>query len=210
MSGPTWSDVHHDIDPDAVPFLRGWLRVVQATARPLRRVPPTALTVLGVVLVVAAVPLATVAPLGALACVFGGACCDALDGAVAVSTGRVTRSGAVADAVADRISDVALAAVIWRCGAPWWLAALPAVSSLAHEGLRLIVPATRRMLTVDERPTRFVCAGLALICQAITPAAWPATVCASVWAGLGFVGLAQFWWWLRGKRSIRAPRPDRR
>jgi phosphatidylglycerophosphate synthase len=194
MTGPTWSQLHHDIDPGSVPFLRPWLRFVQAAARPLARigVPPTVITVGGAGLAVAAVPLATAAPLAGLLCVLMSGLCDALDGAVAVLTNRATRLGARADAIADRIADGAFAIVLWRCGAPWGLAIAAGGLSLARELCRVVVPWTRTIITLDERPTRVICTSVALVSAAVTSAAWPATVCAAVWAALALIGWLQF------------------
>jgi phosphatidylglycerophosphate synthase len=194
MTGPTWSQLHSGIEPDSVPFLRPWLRVVQAAARPLAgvQVSPTVITVVGALLAVAAVPLATAAPLVALLCVLLSCLCDALDGAVAVLTNRATRLGARADAIADRIADAAFAIVLWRCGAPWELAVVAGGLSLGRELCRVVVPWTRSIITADERPTRAICTGVALVCAAVTSAAWPATVCAAVWAFLATVGWLQF------------------
>ena len=118
--------------------------------------------------------------------------CDGLDGAVALESGRVSISGGYADKVADRLADVAFAAVLWRCGAPWWLALTAGAISLLHEGIReLRGGVLRSRLTVAERPTRTVCAALACACAAVSTAGWPPTVCAAVWTVLGVIGLGQ-------------------
>ena len=95
-----WSQLHHGIDPKGVPLLLPWLRLLWWLARPLRGVPPTAITVLGAVLAVDAAVLAANHPGWAALAVVLAALCDGLDGAVAVVAGRATRSGAVADALA--------------------------------------------------------------------------------------------------------------
>ncbi len=167
-----------------------------ALARPLAAVgvPPTAITLLGVVLAVDAALFAQRLPLVALGLVLGSALCDGLDGAVAVVGERATRVGAAADACADRIADCAFAAVIWQCGAPWWLAAGAAGLSLTHELLRA-APTGRRLrtvITVAERPTRVICTALACVCAAVSSATWPATVFACVWVGAGLIASGQF------------------
>jgi phosphatidylglycerophosphate synthase len=185
-----WSAGHHGIEPARVPLLLPWLRFIWLLARPLVRVPPTAITALGVLLALDAVLLAGSLPWAAAIAVVAAAVCDSLDGAVAVLAERTTRFGAGADAVADRISDAAFAAVLWRCGAPWWLA-------LVCGCLALGVDAVRRMrhiptvITVGERPTWTICAGLAAVSAAITSASWPVLVCAAVWVAVGAVALAQ-------------------
>jgi len=185
-----WSRLHHGIDPTAVPFVHPWLRFVWWLAGPLCRVPPTVVTVVGVVAAGAAVWTAGGWPGLALVLVVLAALCDALDGAVAVVGHSATRSGAVADAVADRVCDVLFALVLWRCGAPVWAAVVAAVLAVAVDGLRRArrVPA---VVTVAERPTFTVCAALACCCAAVSSAVWPAAVCAGVWVGLCVVALGQ-------------------
>jgi archaetidylinositol phosphate synthase len=192
LTAAGWSRLHYGIDPAGVPLLRGWLRLVTALARPLHRVPPLVLTVAGAVCAVAAVFVASALPWLALALVLAAVLCDGLDGAVAVQAGRATAAGSVADKLADRIADTAFALVIWRCGAPLWLAVLAAALSLVHEGIR-VVRGGRALstITVAERPSRTICTVLACAAVGITPDAWPATVCAAVWVGLAVIGLGQ-------------------
>src|SRR3954453_14322934 len=147
-----WSALHHGIDPARVPLLSRWLRLMWAAAAHLRGVPPTAVTALGVVLALDAVLLAPGRPGWAALAVVLAAVCDGLDGAIAVVADRATRAGAVADAVADRVADAAFAAVLWRCGVHWGLAALCALGAVGIDLLRRLrrVPAR---ITVGERPT---------------------------------------------------------
>ena len=186
-----WSRLHHGLRPS--PLMRRWLRLMWTLARPLAtvRVPPTAITVVGAGLGVGAPVLAGRLPLVALALVLGAALSDGLDGAVAVVGGRASRSGAVADAVADRIADAAFALTLWRCGAPLWLALLAAGLSLVQELGRVIWSRLRVVITVAERPTRVICAGLACACAAVSDATWPPTVCAAVWVAATAVALGQ-------------------
>ena len=165
-----------------------WLRRLWTLARPITvaGVPPTAITLVGVVLAVGAPLSAARLPLLALALIVLAALCDGLDGAVAVIAKRVSRSGAFADAVADRVADTAFALTIWRCGAPLWLALLAA-------GLSLLQELTRRrvMITVAERPTRVICAALACVSAALSDATWPPTVCGAVWVAATLAALIQ-------------------
>lgn len=182
-----WSRLHHGIDPERVPLLRGWLRLVWTIARPLKGIPPLAITIAGVVLACAAV---LVGPWAALVLVLAAVMCDALDGAVALAAGRESRLGSVADKTADRVADTAFALVIRQCGAPLPLALVAAAISLAHEGIReLRGGPARAAITVCERPSRAVCTMLA--CATAAWGSWAPTTCAAVWIGLGLVGLAQ-------------------
>jgi len=189
-----WSELHHGIDPDGVPLLGAWLRWMWAMARPLARrgMHPTVLTAAGALLAVGAVVAARPWPWVALGLVLASVVCDGLDGAVAVLSDRATRSGARADAVADRVADASFAAILWRTGAPWWLALAAGTVGLAHEGFRALRGGARLgRLTVSERPTRTICAAIACVCAGVSSAAWPPTVCAAVLLTLAVVGLAQ-------------------
>lgn len=181
-----WSRLHHGLRPSRL--VLGWLRPLWTVARPLAAlgVPPTAITVAGGVLAVGAPVLAGRWPVAALVLVLAAALADGLDGAVAVVGGRATRTGRLADHVADRVADTAFALTMWRCGAPLWLALVAAGLSLGQEWLRRPV-----VITVAERPTRVICAVLACAAAAVSDASWPPTVCAGVWVAATVVALAQ-------------------
>jgi CDP-diacylglycerol--glycerol-3-phosphate 3-phosphatidyltransferase len=187
LTAAGWSQLHYGIDPDRVPLLRGWLRLVWAIARPLKRIPPLAVTIVGAI--VAAVAVFAV-PWVALVLVLLAVLCDALDGALALAAGRASKVGAVADKAADRVADTAFALVVWQCGAPLWLALLAAGISLAHEASREVRGGpSRTLITVNERPTRTICTVLA--CATSTWGPWAPTTCACVWLALGLVALGQ-------------------
>lgn len=170
------------------------MRAIWALARPLVALglPPTAISVTGAVLAGAAVGVVRAFPLLAILALVLSVLCDALDGAVALLAERASQAGMIVDAVCDRIADLAFVAVIYRCGAPLWLSALAAASMLGIEGWRLArAGVARTTITVAERPTRFVCAALAVAALDVSPAVWPAVVCASVLLGLGVIGVVQ-------------------
>lgn len=154
------------------------------------RVPPIVITVAGALLAVDALLFASRWPWGALGLVLASVVCDAVDGPVAARLGLVSPHGAVADLVADRVSDTAFALVLWRCGAPLWTAVVAAGAALALEGLR---HAVRRpaVITVAERPTRVVCTVLACASAGVSAVTWPAAVCAAVWIALHAIALVQ-------------------
>jgi CDP-diacylglycerol--glycerol-3-phosphate 3-phosphatidyltransferase len=159
-------------------------------ARPLARVPPTVITGVGLVLAVDAVPLAGSWPWADAVAVFAALLCDGLDGAVAVVADRATGFGARADAVADRLADLAFAAVLWRCGVPLALAAACGALAVAIDLVRRLRHVPSR-ITVGERPTWAICAVLACGSSAVTSAQWPVLACAAVWAAAGVVALFQ-------------------
>ncbi|MBM9468893.1 CDP-alcohol phosphatidyltransferase family protein [Nakamurella leprariae] len=196
--GQRWSSLHHGIDPTAVPLVRRWLGLMWAGGRVLSRagIPPTAVTAAGVALAGGAVALARDRPGPAAVAVIGAALCDGLDGATAVVGDRATRSGALADAVADRLCDGAFAAVLWRRGAPSRAAATAAGLAWGVDTLRRVRHVPDR-ITVAERPTFAICAAATCAAAATTRARWPAGLSAGVWIAAGIVGIGQV---LRARR----------
>jgi len=176
-----------------VPLLLPWLRLVWRLAVPLRAVPPTAISVLGVLVAAGAVYVAGSVPWVALVLVVLAALCDALDGAVAMLARRASRGGALADAVADRLVDAAFAAVLWRCGVPWPVAVACGAIAVGVDGTRRLRRVPDR-ITAGERPTWTICAALACGCAAVTAADWPVLVCAAVWLAAGVLALTQLLW----------------
>lgn len=85
---------------------------------------PNALTVAGLVIVMAGSALVVVDLRLAGAVVLAGSALDALDGAVARHTGRASTFGAFLDSVTDRVGDAAmLGAVAWAVRDTGWLVA---------------------------------------------------------------------------------------
>ncbi len=167
-----WEKLH---GVEASPLVRRWLALLHVVAVRLP-VPPTALTTAAVLAATAALvaPLPVAAGLVLLSAVL-----DGLDGAVAVVHDRVTRSGAVLDALGDRVCDGLFLVLLVQAGAPVWLGVVTAGGVLALELTRVVVgrPVT---VTVGERPSRVLTtiagvltlatAGLALL-AALTGAA---------------------------------------
>jgi phosphatidylglycerophosphate synthase len=173
-----WSELHEGIDPESIRFVRGWLSIAYAAGRPLAvlRVPPTLVTAAGLLVAVAAVPVAGLGPhwpLLALPVVLLSALLDSLDGTVAVLTGRVTALGALADSVCDRLSDAAYGFALWVVGAPAWLAGLWVGLGWLAEYARVrghtLVGGPIDTVTVGERPTRIVLVSFALAGCGVLP-----------------------------------------
>lgn len=101
-------------------------RVVDPLAAVVARtgLSPNALTVTGLLIVVAGSALVVVDLRLAGAVILGGSALDALDGAVARHTGRASTFGAFLDSVTDRLGDAAmLGAVAWAVRDTGWLVA---------------------------------------------------------------------------------------
>ena len=197
-----WSELHGGIEPSAV--VRGWLRLIHAIAAgPVLRIPPDALSAAGVLTLAGA--WAAVAgpgwPALAAGLVIAAGVLDGLDGAVALRTGRARPLGAVVDAVADRLGDLCLGAVLVVLGSPlpWVLAALSLV--LLMEYLRARAQSVGMpgvgAVTVAERPTRLIVVVVAAAGTALSPAGLPlfgwgwATTLAVTWTAVGVIGMAQ-------------------
>ena len=178
-----WSATPGGVDTARPGFVRGWLSVVYLAARPVARlgVPPSVVTVLGVLVSLAVVPLADRGgrwPLLVAVVVLLSGLLDGVDGAVALLTGRSTTWGSVLDALADRCSDLAyvvglLALTGWGPAPLHWLAAFCGVLTLLHEYLRARAIAAGMddvgVVTVGERPTRVVITLMCCLAAGVYP-----------------------------------------
>jgi phosphatidylglycerophosphate synthase len=166
-----WSSVHGGYDPRSNRFVRAWLRLSYRLSSPLARrgVQPNVLTLWGVWLAVAVVPIAGAGnrwPLVAAAVLLLSAGTDSLDGTVAVLTGRASHWGALLDGLADRVSEAAYLFAVWLVGAAGGLVVVAGVVSWLHEYVRARSAAAGfggiGLVTPAERPTRVICCAGAL------------------------------------------------
>ncbi|WP_422746942.1 CDP-alcohol phosphatidyltransferase family protein [Mycobacterium sp. WMMD1722] len=197
-----WSSLHGGVRPS--PVVRGWLRMVWfLSSGPVARIPPDLLSAAGVLALAGA--WGSVAtrhwPAVTVGLIAAAGLFDGLDGAVALRTGRARPLGAVVDAVADRLGDLLLGAVLVALGAPpgWTCAAVALV--FVHEYLRARAQAVGMpgvgAVTIAERPTRLIIVGIAAGGVALSPTgvppvgwAWGSTL-AVTWIAVGAVGLGQ-------------------
>lgn len=218
-----WSALHGGYDPAGSPFVASWLTVVHALARPFvaLRVPPWAVSLLGLALVAAAVAPAVAGGAWlwlAAALVLVSGLADGVDGAVAVQTGRASAGGYVLDSVVDRGSDLLALVVLWQVGAPPGACVLAGAVTFLLEYLRARATAAGMsevgVVTVAERPTRVVVTVVVLLGAAVTdghllrstPAAqWWATVGAWVLLALGVVALVQLSLVVHARMAGRPP-----
>jgi len=172
-----------------------WLRAMWRLARPLTtaRVPPDVVTLTGLVLAVAS---ARARPGRATALLIGSAIADGLDGAMAIVGNTWSAHGSRLDHVCDRVGDTAAGIVLYRAGAPGVLV-IPAIAlSFAQETwLR-----RRPVVTVNERPTRIMCAAVGDVGRGVAGRGWPAVLAALVWDALAAIATVQ----LSGSPSNRA------
>jgi CDP-diacylglycerol--glycerol-3-phosphate 3-phosphatidyltransferase len=195
-----WSALHGGASPTGV--VGGWLRLVHAVARPLvgLRVPPDAVTLLGLLIACSAPLLAAQGRAGVVAAALVIALSglfDSLDGAVAVMTGRTSRWGAVLDAVTDRVSDAVFVATLWVVGAPASVCVAAVALCWLQEYARARAGGAGMtevgVLTLNERPTRVIVVAMSLLASAARPEDDPGWATLGAWAlvGLGVIGLVQ-------------------
>ena len=195
-----WSTLHGGARPTGV--VGGWLRIVHVVASPLARlrVPPDAVTLLGLLIACSAPLLASLGRWGVLAAALVIALSglfDSLDGAVAVMTGRTSRWGAVLDAVVDRISDAVFVVTLWVAGAPAPVCVAAVALCWLQEYARARAGGAGMtevgVLTVNERPTRVIVVVMSLLASVARPDDDPGWATLGAWAlvGLGVIGIVQ-------------------
>ena len=197
-----WATWHGGTDPADSRLVRGWLTLAYTLARPLAGRSPLLATALGLAVAAAAVPAALAGGgwlvlAGVLVGLSG--LLDSLDGALAIAGGTASRRGFVLDSVVDRLTEVADAGALWAAGAPGWLAAAFGALCWLPDYLRARAGqagvAETGVISVWERPTRVVMAGLTLggagVVAALDPGAWVVTSGAAVGCLLGVVGTVQ-------------------
>jgi CDP-diacylglycerol--glycerol-3-phosphate 3-phosphatidyltransferase len=174
-----WSAAHDGYDAASTRFVRGWLAAVHRLARPVARagVLPDVLTAWTawcalVVVVLTARGGGWAVAAGALLVASGLG--DALDGAVAVLTDRVTAWGYVLDSAVDRINDVLYLVAAWIAGAPAWMAVACGTAFGLLEYVRARAgnagPGATTVVTVGERPQRIICCAIAVGLAGMVPA----------------------------------------
>lgn len=177
----------HSFEPERIGgFLRWYLHLPYSIARPLAWVSPDTVTLAGLLVAVATLPLyAAGAAFPAALLVLASGLLDQVDGAVAAIGGRATAFGAVWDSAVDRLTDTVLllGPALWLSGgaARWGLAAA-AVGTFLLEYVRARCQAcgwtTDQVVTPGERPQRVV--GIAVVTSLASlvgrwlwvPAAW--------------------------------------
>jgi CDP-diacylglycerol--glycerol-3-phosphate 3-phosphatidyltransferase len=202
-----WSSLHGGVDPmRTAPLVRGWLRLAYGGGLLLGRtgIGPTAVTATGLLLCIGVPFVAVQGPVGMLvgaALVLLAGIADALDGAVAVVTGKVSRLGFVYDSVADRLGEAAWLAAFWLAGAPGLLVVAGGATCWLHEYVRARSAGAGMRgvgaVTVGERPTRVSVAIVGLSLGGATGllrpelAAGTVTLAAVAWLAFSAFGLGQ-------------------
>lgn len=152
----TWSHLHLGAQVSGI--VKGWLTISFAIARVLQffRITPNLLTLAGILF--AAVALFYPTTVIALAFLILSLICDGVDGSVAIIGKRESALGAIADSIADRITEA-----LWFIALYQW--GIPAAFCLALFALALIQEYARArmaslgfheigVVTIAERPVR--------------------------------------------------------
>lgn len=190
-----WSALHGGIDPRSSLWIRNWVLLSHACARPLVRIgaTPDLVTILGVLVTAAALGVTFLGgwwTIVAAAIILLAALLDGIDGAIAALTGTASKWGRVLDTFADRCSDLMLAAVVVVVGAPVWLGLSIAALTLLMETTRATAQSVGMTgpgaITVWERPSRVILA----IVAAVATTVWGPTVLATGNAAATATGVA--------------------
>lgn len=196
-----WSALHGGADPSQR-VVHGYLRLVYRLGRrpAALGVAPSAVTLLGLLVTAAAVPLAAAGgrwPVLAAAAIGVGGLLDGLDGAVAVLGDRVSRWGALLDSVADRLGEVALGGVLLVLGAPVEAVVVGIGAGWLLEYVRARTAALGvddvGVVSVGERPTRLAVVAMFALAAGVHPGWTPvlAAIAVTALGVLSVVGLVQ-------------------
>ena len=200
-----WATLHGGLDPRTSIPVQAWLTVTYMLARPLAllRLSPNAVTVLGM-LVALTVPYWVLQDRWFLAgCVaLAAGVIDNLDGAVAIMTGKSSDFGYVLDSVADRVGDVALLVGLGLAAYNHWPAVAAAFLSFLQEYTRARAYAVGfteiGVISLSERPTRVLIAGMFLIAAAVAGPLW-ADLGGWVALVVSVLGFGQVLWAVRSR-----------
>lgn len=200
-----WATLHGGLDPRTSIPVQAWLTVTFLLAKPLAaiRLSPDAVTVLGL-LVALTVPYWVIRDQYLLAGVVAllAGLIDNLDGAVAILTDKSSDFGYVLDSVADRVGDVALLVGLGLAATNPWPAVGAALLAFLQEYARARAAGVGfteiGVISLSERPTRVLVAGMFLIA---TWAAGPIWAQIGGWAALvlGAFGFGQVMWAIRSR-----------
>jgi CDP-diacylglycerol--glycerol-3-phosphate 3-phosphatidyltransferase len=174
-----WRDLHGGYDPRAGNgWLRGWLTMVHAVARPIARVGvrPDVVTVASLWLAGWVLALSDIGGRWEIAAGWALAASglfDNLDGCVAVLQERTTRWGYVLDSVVDRVCDALYLVALVAVGCPAWLAVAAGFACFLLEYLRARAGNAGGddvvRITMAERPTRVIVLALAIHFSGVFP-----------------------------------------
>ena len=152
----TWSNLHLGAQISGI--VKGWLTISFVIARVLHflRITPNLLTLGGILFAAAALFYPTTVI--ALVLLILSLICDGVDGSVAIIGKRESKLGAIADSIADRITEALWFAAIYQWGIPAEICsalfALALVQEYARARMASLGFAEIGVVTIAERPVR--------------------------------------------------------
>ncbi len=202
-----WQVLHGGYDPrTGSAWLRGWLTMVYAIARPLakRGVQPDVVTISSIWLAGLVLVLADIGGRWWIAAgwvMVASGLFDTLDGCVAVLEERTTAWGYVLDSVVDRVNDAVYLLAVVAVGCPVWLAVSCGFAFFLMEYLRARAGNAGGdevgRITMAERPTRVILlspsihfSGVFLGLSDVLPVVGPSLLLAMTVISIGQLALA--------------------
>lgn len=176
-----WSELHGGAKISGI--VKGWLIISYAISRPLvsLRISPNVISLIGVLASVFTYSEAhrnyCIAILGA------SLLSDGIDGTVAILSGKVSKRGAMFDAISDRVSEVFWALAFYKLGAPAWIIGTAFIFAFTQEYARARIAGLGDsridVVTIAERPVRASFLAVAILAYDLNIAA--ITTLAVVW-----------------------------
>ena len=192
-----WSSLHGQAQPTRM--IRLWLKVMFVLTTPIRKVSPNTITISAGVFAFLLMYIATkpqfywFVALG----IFLLGVLDAIDGVIAVRTGKTSSWGAFLDSFVDRIVDAAIAVALILAGASLSVTIIALTMTLVHEYMRARASSVGYRLigivTVAEKPTRIIIGMIAFIAASLVTsrAQQFMTITAWVWCVLATFAVIQ-------------------
>ena len=189
-----WARLHGTQNPKGM--VRIWLRISFMLSTPLTRFNPNFITLIGPVLMFAAIFLASKPNSSyflASFIVLAVGLVDSFDGIVAVRTSKTSPWGAFLDGIVDRFIDVGIGILLIALGAPIEIAVLAFTFALVHEYMRAKASGIGLrevgVITPAEKPTRIAIGVMFLFACGLLPekAVGLATAASLAWLAIGVV-----------------------
>ena len=196
-----WSELHGGAAIKGI--VKWWLTISFAISRPLVRISPSLITTsallfAGLYLYWISTPIAIVFLVLTLLV-------DGIDGTVALLSGKVSKNGAVLDAVIDRLVEAAWAYGLILIGAPWEIVMFAWLAAFVQEYMRARAAGLGQsevgVVTICERPVRatLIFIGLVAVAVGISDQEVIAKVCASIWSAMQVIALVTLFLSMRSR-----------
>ncbi|NDE72106.1 MAG: CDP-alcohol phosphatidyltransferase family protein [Actinobacteria bacterium] len=196
-----WSELHGGASIKGI--VKWWLSISFAISRRLLWISPSLITTsalifAGLYLYWISTPIAIVFLVLTLLV-------DGIDGTVALLSGKVSKNGAVLDAVIDRLVEAAWAYGLILIGAPWEIVMFAWLAAFVQEYMRARAAGLGQsevgVVTICERPVRatLIFIGLVAVAVGISDQEVIAKVCASIWSAMQVIALVTLFLSMRSR-----------